>query len=78
MFPLYYYYMSNAKTKIFFTTIEIFFLFIFFFFFVDKFNSYNKERRDLNPEHLYQKQQNVSIELQIKLLATTIDIATYD
>ena len=77
MFPLYYYYMSNAKTKIFFTTIEIFFLFIFFFF-LDKFNSYNKERRDLNPEHLYQKQQNVSIELQIKLLATTIDIATYD
>ena len=71
--------MSNAKTKIFFTTIEIFYLFIyFFFFFVDKFNSYNKERRDLNPEHLYQKQQNVSIELQIKLLATTIDIATYD
>ena len=65
--------MSNAKTKIFFTTIEI-----FFFFCVDKFNSYNKERRDLNPEHLYQKQQNVSIELQIKLLATTIDIATYD
>ena len=75
MFPLYYYYMSNAKTKIFFKTIEIFF---FFFFFVDKFNSYNKGRRDLNPEHLYQKQQNVSIELQIKLLATTIDIATYD
>ena len=70
--------MSNAKTKIFFTTIEIFYLFIYFFFFVDKFNSYNKERRDLNPEHLYQKQQNVSIELQIKLLATTIDIATYD
>ena len=69
--------MSNAKTKIFFTTIEIFFLF-YFFFFVDKFNSYNKERRDLNPEHLYQKQQNLSIELQIKLLATTIDIATYD
>ena len=71
MFPLYYYYMSNAKTKIFFTTIDIFFL-------LDKFNSYNKGRRDLNPEHLYQKQQNVSIELQIKLLATTIDIATYD
>ena len=50
MFPLYYYYYmsNNAKTKIFFTTIDIFFL-------LDKFNSYNKWRRDLNPKHLYQK-----------------------
>ena len=49
-----------------------------FFFFWDKFNSYNKGRRDLNPEHLYQKQQNVQVELQIKLLASAIDIGTYD
>ena len=66
------------RTKYFLQLLRFFIYFFIIFFFVDKFNSYNKERRDLNPEHLYQKQQNVSIELQIKLLATTIDIATYD